>query len=85
MSQSPSFNGAGILNPFASLFESLTNRECAILQLAARDLTCEEIAAQLGITKATVHKHRKNILKKSGYKGKTALQRLLRQLEVYFR
>lgn len=85
MNQATSIDKMGIVHPFSIVFESLTSRERTILRLAAQDLTCEEIALQMGITKETVEKHRKNVLKKAGVKGKTALQRLLRQFELHFR
>ncbi|WP_421826385.1 LuxR C-terminal-related transcriptional regulator [Larkinella sp.] len=85
MSQVPPFVESGMTNPFFHVFESLTSRERTILQLAAQDHTCKEIAARMGITKGTVEKHRKNVLKKAGVKGKKGLQRLLRQFELHFR
>jgi len=54
----------------------LTRRETEVLRLAARRLTGEEIAAQLGISPRTVEKHFTNMYEKTGVGNRWSLLRL---------
>ena len=47
----------------------LTERELAILHRICHNMSYEEIAAELGITKRTVNFHVGNMLAKTGYKS----------------
>lgn len=51
----------------------LTKREFVILQHICHNMTYEEIADTLGITKRTVHFHIGNMLSKTGYKSLVGL------------
>ena len=53
----------------ASTDNPLTERELGILHRICRNMSYEEIAAELGITKRTVNFHVGNMLAKTGYKS----------------
>jgi DNA-binding CsgD family transcriptional regulator len=54
----------------------LSKREMEVLLLIAEGLKSLQIAGTLFISKQTVDKHRKNMLKKTGAKSSAALVRL---------
>jgi DNA-binding NarL/FixJ family response regulator len=54
----------------------LSKTETEILQLIAKELTTEEIAAQMGVNKSTVEFHRKNIYFKLDIKNIAGLVRM---------
>lgn len=56
-------------------YESLTNREREILQLAAEGLTSAEIAERLCISRRTVELHRANFMEKLSLRHQTDLVR----------
>lgn len=58
-------------------------RERSVLRLAAQDLSCDEIARTLGISRLTVEGHRKSALRKFNLSGKAGFQKLLVSLEPY--
>jgi DNA-binding CsgD family transcriptional regulator len=60
----------------------LTNREKEIILLLAQHFTSQEIADQLFISTATVEKHRKNMLKRTGAVNTTALVHLCKMAEI---
>lgn len=47
----------------------LSDRETEIVRLICRDLSCSEIATELGVKSSTVETHRQNIRQKLGVKG----------------
>ena len=55
------------------LRSDLSEREIEIIDLVARGLTNQEIAAQLTISKRTVDNHVSNIFTKTGAKNRVAL------------
>jgi DNA-binding NarL/FixJ family response regulator len=55
--------------------DPLTAREQEVTKLIAEGLTSEEIAATLTIAKATVNRHRDNILEKLGMRNRVELTR----------
>jgi len=55
------------------LRSDLSEREIEIIDLVARGLTNQEIAAELTISKRTVDNHVSNILTKTGAKNRVAL------------
>jgi len=55
--------------------ETLTARECEVLQLAAEGKTGGEIAARLHISQRTVENHRANVMRKLGLKNQSELVR----------
>jgi DNA-binding NarL/FixJ family response regulator len=62
-------------NFFEDPYESLTNREREILQLAAEGLTSGEIADRLFISRRTVELHRANFMEKLNLRHQTDLVR----------
>lgn len=66
----------------AQALEELTSQERKVLAFTIAELSCKEIAQELSVSTETVKKHRKNIVKKLGVKGKTEFRRLLRQLDA---
>lgn len=54
-------------------YETLTNREREILQLAAEGLTSSEIAQRLSISRRTVETHRANLMDKLNLRNQTDL------------
>jgi DNA-binding NarL/FixJ family response regulator len=56
-------------------YETLTNREREILQLAAEGLTSAEIAERLSISRRTVELHRANFMEKLSLRHQTDLVR----------
>jgi DNA-binding NarL/FixJ family response regulator len=64
------FDGAGALSAVATTQEGLTAREREILECVAAGLQNKEVAAQLGISLATVRNHVHNILEKLGLHSK---------------
>ena len=60
---------------FSDPYESLTNREREILQLAAEGLTSAEIAERLCISRRTVELHRANFMEKLNLRHQTDLVR----------
>jgi len=60
----------------------LTNREIEIVELLAQHKTSSEIADQLFLSRATVEKHRKNMIKRTGAANATALVHLCKLAEV---
>jgi two-component system, NarL family, response regulator NreC len=57
------------------LYDTLTNREREVLQLAAEGHTNAEIAARLFISPRTVETHRANVMHKLGLRSQTELVR----------
>ena len=57
-------------------YDTLTNRERLVLQLAAEGGTSGEIAAKLFISPRTVETHRANLMRKLGLSSQTDLVRL---------
>jgi len=55
--------------------DTLTARECEVLQLAAEGKTGGEIAARLHISQRTVENHRANVMRKLGLKNQSELVR----------
>lgn len=55
------------------LYESLTDREREVLQLAAEGLSNPQIAERLSLSPRTVEMHRGNLLKKLGLRSQTEL------------
>ncbi|WP_375444381.1 response regulator transcription factor [uncultured Fibrella sp.] len=60
------------------IVEVFTSRERSVIKLLGLEYSSKEIALSLGIAEETVKKHRKNIIRKSGFSGKRALQRVVR-------
>jgi two-component system, NarL family, response regulator NreC len=57
------------------VFDTLTQREREVLQLAAQGLTSKEIARRLELSPRTAESHRANLMKKLDLKGQTDLVR----------
>jgi two-component system response regulator NreC len=57
------------------IYETLTNRERLVLQLAAEGKTSAEIAAALFISPRTAETHRANLMRKLGMRSQTDLVR----------
>lgn len=57
----------------ADPYETLTRRECEIIQLAAEGLGNPQIAERLSISARTVEMHRANLMHKLGLKSQTDL------------
>jgi DNA-binding CsgD family transcriptional regulator len=57
----------------------LTRREIEILHLMARGLSCREIASELAISEFTVKTHRRNMLRKAGFRNARQLIEHARQ------
>ncbi|MEW6158024.1 MAG: response regulator transcription factor [Verrucomicrobiota bacterium] len=57
------------------IFETLTNRERHVLQLAAEGFTSSEIATRLFISPRTAETHRANLMRKLGLSSQTDLVR----------
>jgi DNA-binding NarL/FixJ family response regulator len=62
-------------NHISDPYETLTNREREILQLAAEGLTSAEIAQRLSISRRTVELHRANFMDKLNLRHQTDLVR----------
>ena len=60
---------------FADPYETLTNREQEIFQLAAEGMTSAEIAERLCISPRTVELHRSNLMEKLNLRHQTDLVR----------
>lgn len=56
-------------------YDTLTNRERLVLQLAAEGLTSQQIAGKLFISPRTAETHRANLMRKLGFKSQTELVR----------
>lgn len=69
----PSFFNVEIRKKFMPAREVLTRREKEILRLVLAGMPSREIATHLNISKLTVDKHRKNMLKKTGIKSAAEL------------
>ncbi len=69
----PSFSNVEIRKMFTPAREVLTRREKEILRLVLAGMPSREIAIHLNISKLTVDKHRKNMLKKTGIKSAAEL------------
>ncbi|MDZ7900738.1 MAG: helix-turn-helix transcriptional regulator [Arcicella sp.] len=54
-----------------------TKQEHKVLGYSRQLMTNQEIADKLGVCELTVKSHRKNIMKKAGIKGKTAMTRFV--------
>lgn len=65
--------------PTTSYIPQLTQRELEVLNLIAEELTTEEIAAKLFISKNTVQTHRKHLISKFGVRNSVGL--VLKALE----
>ncbi|NMM47299.1 helix-turn-helix domain-containing protein [Marinigracilibium pacificum] len=65
-------------NPKAKNNFNLTKRELQILEVINKGLTSREVADNLHISKETVDKHRKNIIKKMGVNNTVAAINLLK-------
>ena len=61
------------IGPRSELRSDLSEREIEIIDLVARGLTNQEIAASLTISKRTVDNHVSNIFTKTGAKNRVAL------------
>jgi len=61
------------LNNCSAVLSIITERECQVLKLICHELTSEEIAAELFISKNTVETHRKNLLAKLNCKSSIGL------------
>ena len=60
--------------------ELLTPRELEILRLAGQQKSNKEIGEQLGISKNTVERHRKNMLNRVGVTDMTTLLRIVQMI-----
>ncbi|MEZ2442958.1 LuxR C-terminal-related transcriptional regulator [Chitinophaga sp. RCC_12] len=69
----PSFTNVEIRKTLTPSREVLTKREKEILRLVLASMPSREIAIHLNISKLTVDKHRKNMLKKTGIKSAAEL------------
>ena len=69
----PSFTNVEIRKTLTPSREVLTKREKEILRLVLASMPSREIATHLNISKLTVDKHRKNMLKKTGIKSAAEL------------
>lgn len=65
----PSFLNVAVKKSFIPARELLTKREKEVLQLMLSGMPSREIAMNLGISKQTIDKHRKNMLRKTGIKS----------------
>ncbi len=54
-----------------------TKQEYKILEYSRQFMTNQEIAVKLNISEVTVKSHRKNIMKKVGIQGKTAMNKFV--------
>ena len=64
---------------YHALPDTITVREEQILAYSVDDdYTCQEIADKMNISLETVKRHRKNILKKFGVKGKRSFRDLVK-------
>lgn len=70
------------LSPILHNLEELTTQERKVLQYTIFEFSCKEIAEELSVSTETIKKHRKNIMKKLGVKGKTQFRRLLYHITV---
>ncbi|MET3128311.1 DNA-binding NarL/FixJ family response regulator [Arcicella rosea] len=59
-----------------------TRQELNILKLASEGLSNKEIGSKLCIEENTTKRHRQNIMRKVGIKGKSAMMKLLISLEM---
>lgn len=59
------------------ILDTLTKREKEILKLVGAEMTSNDISEKLCISKRTVEVHRKNILKKLGFKKSTSLYKFV--------
>lgn len=64
--------------------KELTNREIQVLHLASQELTNKEIAINFSISESTIRKHRENIYRKLGLKGKQAVRLFLRKFSKIY-
>jgi two-component system, NarL family, response regulator NreC len=58
-----------------------TKREYKILEYSRQLMTNQEIADKLSLAESTVKSHRKNIMKKAGIHGKTAMNKFIMSLK----
>jgi DNA-binding CsgD family transcriptional regulator len=65
----PSFLNVEVKKALTQARELLTKREKEVLQLMLSGMPSREIAVNLGISKQTIDKHRKNMLRKTGIKS----------------
>jgi DNA-binding CsgD family transcriptional regulator len=65
----PSFLNVEVKKAFIPAREILTKREKEVLRLMLAGMSSREIAAELNISRQTVDKHRKNMLKKTGIRS----------------
>lgn len=65
----PSFLNVEVKKAFVPARELLTKREKEVLRLMLAGMSSREIAGNLNISKQTVDKHRKNMLKKTGIRS----------------
>lgn len=64
-------------------FESLSPRHIELLRLARQNLSCDQLAEVMGVSVATIHSHRKHILKALRLRGKRGFWQAVRLLERY--
>ena len=64
----------------ASIF---TCRQLKVIELSCELKTNQEIAALLNIAEVTVKTHRKNIMKKVGISGKSAMNKFIMTLKFH--
>ena len=65
----PSFLNVEVKKALTQARQLLTKREKEVLQLMLSGMPSREIAVNLGISKQTIDKHRKNMLRKTGIKS----------------
>lgn len=63
-------------NPLNTKIE-LTRQEINILELASQGHSNKEIGDKYNIAECTVKRHRQNIMRKAGIKGKSAMMKFL--------
>jgi len=69
----PSFANIDVKKGFRPTRQIITKREKEVLRLVLAGIPSREIATRLNISKLTVDKHRKNMLKKTGIKSAAEL------------
>jgi DNA-binding NarL/FixJ family response regulator len=68
-----------VLRPRQRVMQGLTPRECDVARLLAQGLANKQIAAELGISTATVKDHVHHILRKTGLQNRAAVVAALMQ------
>ena len=69
MDGEPSYLNVDIKKGFSPSHEVLTRREKQVLELLLLGMSSRKIAEELNISRQTVDKHRKNMLKKTGIRS----------------